>query len=184
MKMRKFAGAAFVAAGVIGMSATTAMAEPDVFDVTVTTTGGFTEEAFFPQHEFGTSDSVAPFPGFPITITSGLSDREGWEYEILIDYTEYDIGIFGDGTSTVELLGIKSPDSPYPITEAFAKDAQGNAIGDIGFDGSSITWVGSIADILGGGEMVTIQWNQAVPAPGALALLGVAGLVGTRRRRA
>jgi hypothetical protein len=35
----------------------------------------------------------------------------------------------------------------------------------------------------GGGDIVDIVWDNIVPAPGALALLGVAGLAGTRRRR-
>jgi len=173
-----------LAAGAFALGAVSASASavPDIFDVIVTTTGGFTEVAPFLGHEFGTSDSFAPFPGFPINISSGLSDREGWQYQIVIDYREYDIGIFGSGTSTVELLGIKSPDSPFPITDARAKDAFGNDIGGIEFDGGNIIWVGGTMDILNSGELVTIQWNQ-IPAPGAIALLGLAGLTGTRRRR-
>lgn len=34
----------------------------------------------------------------------------------------------------------------------------------------------------GAGSILTFQY-QYIPAPGALALLGVAGLIGTRRRR-
>ena len=50
-------------------------------------------------------------------------------------------------------------------------------------DGFSITFDASTFDILpGAGGVVQIQWTQ-VPAPGSLALLGLAGLMGTRRRR-
>ena len=52
----------------------------------------------------------------------------------------------------------------------------------ISTDGSSIHFSALVSEILQGGEFVTIQWNQ-IPAPGALALLGLAGLASRRRRR-
>jgi len=168
-----------LALGVVGASASAA---PDIFDVLVETVSatGFTENINFFDHQFGTSVTSPEF--FSLTITSGMSDREGWQYQIEIDYTQYDVGFFTTGTSTVDLLGIKSPDSPFPISDARAKDAFGNDIGSIVFDGGNITWVGVANDILAGGERVTIQWNQ-IPAPGAIALLGLAGLTAGRRRR-
>ena len=76
------------------------------------------------------------------------------------------------------------------------KDAAGGnlinsvvVLGDLGAfstvttDGFSITFDALTSDILTvGGGVVQIQWGQ-VPAPGTLALLAVAGLMGGRRRR-
>ena len=57
-----------------------------------------------------------------------------------------------------------------------------------GYDATSITGVAFGLETLiggsGGASMTFDSFTYAVPAPGALALLGVAGLVGGRRRRA
>lgn len=58
---------------------------------------------------------------------------------------------------------------------AYAEMAAGNTFGDIYFPADSDD---DIAD-----ATVIGQWEVVIPAPGAMALLGVAGLVGTRRRR-
>ena len=57
--------------------------------------------------------------------------------------------------------------------------------GSTGFDWSKVTALNF--DVYGTGEATSFtfdSWTAAVPAPGALALLGAAGLVGARRRRA
>lgn len=166
----------------VGASASTALSEPVVFDVLTTNVSetGFTEEQNFIGHEFGTTETSDFF--FPITISSGLSDRDDWTYQLVIDYTENDLGFFGNGSASIEILNIKGPDDPMPIIEVQAKDAQGNPIGQWEFDGGNIFWAAGTSEILESGEIVVIQWNQ-IPAPGALALLGIAGLCGARRRR-
>lgn len=173
---------ASLAVGMAGLASPVAHAEPDVFDVTVTTVGGFMEVANFPGYVFGTSQSVEPFPGFPIAITSGAAVNSGWHYQMLVDYTGYQISDFGIGTSTVAMSGIKGPDSPFPINAASAVDSFGNTIGNLSFDSGSIIWVGSNTDIDSTGNLITIQWTQ-VPTPGALAMFGLAGLVASHRRR-
>jgi MYXO-CTERM domain-containing protein len=62
--------------------------------------------------------------------------------------------------------------------------------GDLsGFDGQPIagTWILTISDHAGADTGLFANWDikatTSVPAPGALALLGLAGLAGTRRRR-
>ena len=57
--------------------------------------------------------------------------------------------------------------------------------GSTGFDWSKVTSLNF--DVYGTGAATSFtidSWTAAVPAPGALALLGAAGLVGARRRRA
>ena len=57
----------------------------------------------------------------------------------------------------------------------YANMVAGNAFGDIYFPADS-------DDDIDGATLIG-QWEVVIPTPGALALLGVAGLVGTRRRR-
>ena len=54
------------------------------------------------------------------------------------------------------------------------------------FAGRSLagTWTLTVADHAAGDTGSVTGWTLTVPAPGALALLGVAGLAGSRRRRA
>ena len=57
--------------------------------------------------------------------------------------------------------------------------------GSTGFDWSQVTSMNFDVYSTGAATSLTFDsWTAAVPAPGALALLGVAGLVGARRRRA
>jgi MYXO-CTERM domain-containing protein len=57
--------------------------------------------------------------------------------------------------------------------------------GSTGFDWSQVTSMNFNVYSTGAATSFTFDsWTAAVPAPGALALLGVAGLVGARRRRA
>jgi MYXO-CTERM domain-containing protein len=57
--------------------------------------------------------------------------------------------------------------------------------GSTGFDWSQVTSMNFDVYSTGAATSFTFDsWTAAVPAPGALALLGVAGLVGARRRRA
>ncbi len=83
---------------------------------------------------------------------------------------------------TVEITGIKEPGGKNFINSV-------EVLGDladltkVSTDGFSIFFEANSVDIgnIGGGG-VSIVWTQ-IPAPGTLALLGLAGLTGVRRRR-
>ena len=86
-------------------------------------------------------------------------------------------------TEGIDITGIKEPGGSNFINSVEAFGASGNPIGLISTDGFNIHFEAFSGDILlNGGGIVSIVWTQ-VPAPGALALLGLAGLCGTRRRR-
>ncbi|MHC4428758.1 MAG: PEP-CTERM sorting domain-containing protein [Planctomycetota bacterium] len=85
---------------------------------------------------------------------------------------------------SIDIAGIKEPGLDNFINTVGSTDQFGNPLGLAVTDGFNITFSASTADILLGGGSVRIQWTQSViPAPGSLALLGLAGLCGTRRRR-
>lgn len=73
-----------------------------------------------------------------------------------MDYTDYDIGFFGNGTVTVSLEGIGSP-----ITDVFVSAPDGSEFGSFSTDGSSIFFDYTIADVLAINEgQVTISFSQ------------------------
>lgn len=148
------------------------------FDINILTNNpstGYTEDLDILGYEFGTTTDIGPgVAPFLFYITVSSQAGTGWDYEIVFDYTEYDVGFFtAQGTSQISITDL--------VDDFEVADAQAS-FGNLSFDANSISWDASVADILGANEIVTISWN-AVPAPGALALLGVAGLIGASRRR-
>ena len=144
----------------------------------------------------GPQQYAAPFGGgqyFCIT-NSGPSNRPGWMHEIRIDFTPFGI-TYAPGThETIELTNIKPVGAPDLITSFQVKKTDGSLYtlqaipgglsGGIINNGTGIRITLTQLDIQNApGDTVIIQWNQAVPAPGAIALLGMAGLMGGSRRR-
>ena len=138
---------------------------------------------FNANHQFGGAPTIVG--GFySLTITSNLSTRPGWQYDLLVDYANFGTTYFAGGgfTFVVQITGITDPAGS--ISAVNIKDAFGqNYLGAVVTNTANSIEVRISADsIIAGGDWMTIQW--AVPAPGALALLGMAGMVGSRRRRA
>jgi MYXO-CTERM domain-containing protein len=78
----------------------------------------------------------------------------------------------------INIIGLKSDLSLYQVTSS-----AGTAI----TDGNDVHWSGTGAEItgppMGSGDYKLVITVTQVPAPGALALLGLAGTLGGRRRR-
>ena len=162
-----------IAPAVVLLAASTAVAGletvPVTFSITTTTDlfGDFTIE----------SDFDATFDG---SLLSFASDAGSFESSSSFDFTYTDLsmgldGEFIDGTFT--LIGTAGP---------------ATASADLTLSGFGSAWDGSSASGTGIIEMtnigftpetVDIHWSiNLVPAPGAIALLGVAGLARRRRR--
>lgn len=174
-----------VAAGAALCMASAANAD---FDVNITTTDNdpmdpYIEVVSFSDHTFNSSDTMDPFNNpdgaYPIHITSGTSTLAGWDYQMVIDYSDYDIGFFGMAALTNATIDIKN--SAYAgVIDAIVLDTFNNAVGSVSFTDTTMMMQAS-GLLLQPTGVATVYWN--VPAPGALALLAIAGVVGSTRRR-
>ncbi len=82
----------------------------------------------------------------------------------------------------IDISGIKDPGAKNFINSVEVVGPLAD-FSTVTTDGFNIHFEAYSLDILDfGGGTVTITWTQ-IPAPGSLALLGLAGLMGTRRRR-
>jgi len=146
-------------------------------------------------HPYGTFENRNSYFGNagPIGIDSTNAPRPGWDWEMSFDFQNAGVQVvpgYEVFTNITVYLYIKEVNTTRPISE-FEVKYNGNVIGvDTNWlpgDDQAIMFTISFLDLLGpNGQfdgILTVQWNQ-VPAPGALALLGLAGVMAKRRRRA
>lgn len=179
-RVQRAAGAALLIATVAAPPA--AFAGPIVFDALVTTINGsgYAEPIAFAGHTLGSTEH-SPGTHF-VTLISGPSTLEGWQHQALFDFGQYDLGFFITGHAEIELSSFFDAGMPTGITSATATDALGAPIGTLSFDPSGIQWQLDVPSLLEHGPAVVIHWNL-IPAPGTMALLGLAGPALLRRRR-
>ena len=174
--------AAGAAALAVASVASAGIAPPESFQIDTFVDGpGFVEQTTDPAYLWGTDSELFADPAFPILVSSGDSNRVGFDYEIVFDFSAYDLPFFGPPEETeifIDLLSVY--DGADLIDDVFVKNMAGESIGDITLVGDDLSWDGTAFD-LGNGSTVTIQFST-IPAPGALALLGMGGLVARRRR--
>ena len=137
------------------------------------------------NYEFGSIDFLdgndnGEEDSFPIVVTSGPSSGE-LDFQVVLNYTDLDIGFFGVGTVEGSFVGIG-----HPITGVSVTDIEGGPFGNFSTDGSTIFFDYTIADVLSINEgPVTISFStQAVPEPSSTVIIGLASLcLASRRRR-
>lgn len=143
-------------------------------------TGVFTYNHQLNGHELGTSQTINPGGLWEITVTSTIGTG-GWDYQVVIDYSEHCLECLNPGGhSFVTISG---------LTGSLEVDSASASLGNIVIGADTIAWNASTNAMLGffpnppnPTRSVTISWN-AVPAQGAIALLGLGAITGVRRRR-
>jgi hypothetical protein len=154
--------------------------------------------AVFPSspHVYGTTETVDAFNnvGGPIQLDSTQTPTTGWGYALNADLTDSMIRIvpgFEEFDRLTVQLNVEVPGTTTPIADYEVRyDGQVIEVEDIGelksMKLSNIAFRFSFEEYLDPAGflsgVLTVQWNQ-VPGPGALALLGVAGVALKRRRR-
>lgn len=146
-------------------------------------------------HTYGETDTYgATLVGFPYgtwTVESpgsipvfGPGGGPAPDWLIDIDFSDFTYANFTGETSTLTVTGL---DEAVDISSV-AVFADGTEItllvAAVGSNGFSVRW--NVDDVISGGPLepgVVVAWNSTVPAPGAAALLGLAGTMTTRRRR-
>lgn len=195
---------AVVSLTVLAATSATVYADPTNFSLNSWTHaaleggGDFTEDFTIDAYEWGTTDYIdfSPNNGIPdffyIAVNSGPSMAMGFDYTISFDYSNYGLMDYlihkpdPIPTHKLTLTNVKSPGDTTIITDVAATNIFGQSIGSVSSDGHSIFFEIAIADLfdMGMGNYLDIHFTQAVPTPGAMALLIVAAVNGRRRRRA
>ena len=160
---------------------------PTSFEINHTVNGTNTfQESTIDNYVFGNTDFIDGSPNngeldsFPVVVTSGPGSA-GFDFEVVLNYTSFDIGFFEEGTVEGSFVGIGLPISDVSVT-----DPRGALFGNVSTDGSTIDFDYTIADVLSINEgPVTISFStQAVPEPSSTVIIGLAGLcLASRRRR-
>jgi len=156
--------------------------DPTLFEInsfTSSTDGASVEDFTIASYAFGSTDYIDALDdgkpgGFNITVTSGPSDRVGWDFDLVLDYSSYDVGFFlngtGPGVHRISLFGIEDGGA---ITDVTIKTSDGSSIGKITTDGNSIFWSATVEEVfavIGGSRdlPITIQWASCDVCPADL----------------
>lgn len=189
-RSRKLVSGAVLAA-VMGGATEITIAEPmDILGVT-SENGDFSVQSFV--HTFLGPPTTYGLAAYPMTVSSALSNRPGFQFEMTWDLTAFDTSFFPATSLFYVELTIKEPGTNTPIIAVGVKDWDNQEITDFfdltgtgnGFTDGTIGLAIPFFHIQptgSGQEFFTIQWAQ-IPGPGGIALLGIFGAVGVRRRR-
>ena len=161
----------------------------DIFLVT-SINGDFSVQSAI--HTFLGAPTTYGLSVYPLTVSSALSSDPDFMYEMTWDLAGFGLDYFGTVDNFFVDLDLSS--DPNAINGLEVKGSDGASVlaftdttgSGMGYNGTAVGLYLSVGDLLAQGGPAdhgfTIQWST-VPAPGALALLCLGGLVGARRRR-
>lgn len=112
----------------------------------------------------------------------------GYDNAILVDFSLFNYSGFLNETGTISITGLAENVTPGSIAIFAGTVGAGlNIATNVSSGTNNFTASWSSTAIYTPSpttsDAMVVAWNSAVPAPGSLALLGAAGLVGARRRR-
>jgi hypothetical protein len=164
----------------------------DSLNVTVTHTGvaGGLVGAANVTHTYAGLPSTFTHPMFGSFLIATPANAPGFDNAVLVDFSMFNYMGFSNSTGTIVIAGIAEDVAPGSVAIFAGVVGAGVNIASGASDaGSMLTASWSSNSIFTPGaapDAMVVAWDSApVPAPGALALLGMAGVVaGSRRRRA
>jgi len=190
-----FTKSSYLVAGLVGLAASAVSASP----ITMIHEGSGS----------GTIGGVSfAASAFTITTTGNTDNRVDFGFGWFIDHTAASINIAGVGTfefitptrtfvnNSIPLVGfsragISGADLfDGPNDAALAAWDMTTSIGPLSGGGNTVQWGGGFEDVMTSGGVLFFadgftdaQFTAIIPAPASLALIGLAGITATRRRR-
>jgi MYXO-CTERM domain-containing protein len=134
------------------------------------------------NHTYGTPSLFTNMFFGSFTVTHPLIMPAGFDNALLIDFSNFNYSGFAGYTGTISAIGIDDAVAPGSVAILIGGASMGSSLSSTS---SSIAGTWNTSDVLGvnaASPQVVVAWNS-VPGPGALAVLGLAGLTGRRRRR-
>ncbi len=140
-------------------------------------------------HTYGGVPSVFNSMWYGTFLVASPAAAPGYDNALLVDFSLFNYVGFAAETGTISVTGLSENIAPGSIAIFSGTAGIGpNIASNVSNGANSFTASWSAAAIYtpaaGTPDAMVVAWNSApAPAPGALALLGTAGLVGTSRRR-
>ena len=130
--------------------------------------------------------SVLSAPGWGNVLVTSPAVAPGMQNALNLDFTAFSYQAFAGAFATVGTVKVLDIAEPFDLSSVrILINGVNMTLGPAAAVGNGFQASWNTQDVLNANPVtpnVTVAWNS-VPAPGALALLGIAGLV-TRRRRA